>query len=201
MFMPTFGVFNEKDIDGRWFRFAHQQMGNSCTIASAKMAKEYYSNSVIGEDALRGIATLFESGGTHRGISPLDPRVAAARNWETTPGYKELTIKVLKAQPVPIPGARLVSATPDLLRRASRNHPALIGWSWDSGGGHCTVCVGATKADPDLVVILDPGYGLQYVNLDERVGNSFVYTPIHKSTGAIAARGKHTAVNTAIATA
>lgn len=196
--MPQFGVFNTKDIDGRWFRFDRQQMGNSCTIASSKIAKEYSNNSVIGEDALRGIATLFDKGATHRGISPLEARVTAARNWETTPGNRDLTLKVLKAQPFAIPGARMMQASPDALRNASRNHPVLIGWSWNTGGGHCTVCVGATKADPDLVVILDPGYGLQYVNLDERVGSVFTYTPI--INGAVAAIGKHKAGNTFIVT-
>jgi hypothetical protein len=189
--MPSFGIFNEKDLDGRWFKFDHQQMGNSCTIASAKIAKEYCTGSVIGEEPLRGIATLFEKGATNRGISSLDPRVAAARNWETTAGYRELTLKVLKAQPVPLPNARLVTGTPDLLKNASRNHPVLIGWSWASGGGHCTVCVGGLKADPNLVVILDPGYGLQYVSLDERVGGSFTYTPINKTTGNAAGKGVH----------
>jgi hypothetical protein len=146
------------------------------------------------------LATLFEFGATNKGISPLGPRVAAARNWEATPGYKELTIKVLKAQPLPIPGARLTTASPDLLRSATRNRPVLIEWSWAGGGGHCTVCVAPTKADRDQVVILDPGYGLQYVSLDERIGNMFVYKPINKVTGAIADTGNHRQGNTFITT-
>lgn len=199
--MANFGIFNEKDIDGRWFKFAHQQMGNSCTIASIRMAKEYYTNTLIGEEALRGIATLFEKHAANKGISMFDPAVVAAHNWETTGGYAELTLKVLKAPPSPVLAAKIVSASPDQLRKATRNHPILIGWSWDKGGGHCTVCVGPTKTDKDLVVILDPGYGLQYVNLDDCIGNLLIYKPINKLTGKIANTGKHKLNNTFITTA
>jgi hypothetical protein len=199
--MANFGIFNEKDIDGRWFKFAHQQMGNSCTIASIKIAKEFSTNSLIGEAALRGIATLFDTHQVHKGISMLNPAVAAAHNWETDGGYAELSLKVLKAPPSPIIGAKIVPASPDLLRKASRNHPVLIGWSWDAGGGHCTVCIGPTKMDKDLVVILDPGYGLQYVNLDDCIGNLLIYKPINKRTGNIDGTGKHKPNNTFITTA
>ena len=198
--MPNFGIFNEKDADNRWFRFDHQQMGNSCTMASAKIAKEYYTNTTIGEAALRGLATLYRANATNRGISALDDRVTDALNWETTPGYAALTLKVLKAQPGPIRTANRVSSSMKLLRKATRNHPVLIGWSWTTGAGHCTVCVGPLKADPDLLVILDPAFGLQYVNVQETVGNMFTYTPINKATGNIAKTGKHRPGNTFITT-
>jgi hypothetical protein len=191
--MPNFSKFREKDIDGRWFEFDHQQMGNSCTLASAKIAKEFHSNQIISESALRGLATLFIFGSTNKGISSLEQIVTNSHNWETTPGWWEITLKVLKAQPLPIPNS--IYASTDLaarLRNASRNHPVLIGWSWAGGaGGHCTVCVGPTKADPDMFVILDPGFGLQYISRNDMVGNSFSYSPIDKTTGAVAATGTH----------
>src|SRR6516225_8725503 len=128
--MPNYGIFNEKDIDGRWWKFDHQQLGNSCTIASSKVAKEYYHNKTIGEEALRNLATLFESGGQNTGQALIGSGLEDARDWENEPGYKELTIQVLKAQPLPIPAAKIVASSVPLLKAATRNKPVLIGWSW-----------------------------------------------------------------------
>lgn len=183
-------IFNLQDKDGRWFKFYAQQMGNSCTVASARIAKEYYTNSVIGEDALRGIATLFEYNSTNRGIPALRDDVTKAKDWDTSGGYEEITLKVLKSEPLPIPEARSVSATPDLLRTASRNHPVLIGWRWATGGGHVTVCVGSMSKFPDQVVILDPYFGLQYLSLGLAGASSFTYKPVDKS-GVILSTGIH----------
>jgi hypothetical protein len=193
--MPNFVKFNVKDRDGRWYKFDHQQLGSSCTIASARTVKEYYHNTSIGEGALRGLAALFETHNENKGISQFAPQVQAAHDWETTGGNVDITLHVLKAQPLPINSARMVTANRNLLKSANKNHPVLIGWTWVLGGGHCTVCVGKTKTDENTVIILDPYYGLQYVDLTVLDGGRFVYCPAVNVKGI-----HHTDVNTFITT-
>lgn len=175
--MPNFGRFNVKDRDGHWYKFDHQQMMKSCTIASAKIAKELYYNTSIGEQALRGIAALFEKDIENEGVSPLSTQAQNAHNWDNKAGKLKITLHVLKSQPFPIHSARKEAANKNLLKNANKNHPVLIGWDWERGGGHCTVCVGKTKSDENTVIILDPYYGLQYVDLNVLDGGRFVYRP------------------------
>ena len=52
------------------------------------------------------------------------------------------------------------------------------------------MCVGPTKTDPNLFVILDPWYGIQYVNVDEAIGGTLMYTPIDPATGNASGTGR-----------
>ena len=119
----NFDVFNDKDIDGRWFRFDHQQMGGSCTMASTKIAKEFFHNQRMGEEALRGLANLFEADLANTGVSSLSRKVARKHNWEWTGADQFLTLQVLKAQPLPIPSARL------MIGRTVAPVNVTVGWS------------------------------------------------------------------------
>src|ERR1700743_655541 len=69
--MPNYSKFREKDIDGRWFEFDHQQMGNSCGPASVKNIKMLVNNVIVGEGALRGIGTMHTFQVQNTGESPL----------------------------------------------------------------------------------------------------------------------------------
>lgn len=191
--MPTFTKFNAKDIDGRWFQFDHQHLGNSCTLASCKIAKEFYHNMPVGEEYLRGLSTLIEYGATNKGISPMARIVTNSHNWDLSGAGVAQTVGVMKAQPLPVHSARSMHPTIDVLRSATRNRPVLAGWLWQAGGGHFTVCVGPTKTDRDLFVILDPWYGLQYVSADEAVRGTLMYHPIDPASGNAAGAGRFAA--------
>lgn len=177
--MPNYSRFNAKNIDGHWFKFDHQQMGNSCGPASAKIVKELYHNRTIGEGYLRGVGTLSTYNRMHDGISALSNIVVNSKNWELSPTNKNVMLDMLKSNPLGILGAR--QAMGDYvahLRKARRNRPMVIGWLWSTGGGHFNVCVGPTRTDPNLCTILDPALGIQYLNLDDRVGKKLYYRPI-----------------------
>jgi hypothetical protein len=188
--VPTYSKFHLKDIDGRWFNFDHQQLGNSCTLASCKIAKEFYHNQPVSEEFLRGISTLVAFNATNQAISPLSQIVVNSHNWDLTGAGVEQTVKVLKVQPLPIANARAAAAGIGVLRNGTRNRPVLAGWLWQAGGGHFTVCVGPTRTDPNLLVILDPWYGIQYVNVDEAIGGTLMYAPIDPASGNAAGKGR-----------
>ena len=194
--MPNFTKFNEKDIDGRWFQFDHQHLGNSCTLASCKIAKEFFHNRPTGEEYLRGLSTLIKKGKTNQEISPLAANVTQAHNWDIAGAGVNQTVGVMRAQPLPVPSAHSVTPTVDVLRSATRNRPVLAGWRWLTTGGHFTVCVGPTKSDRDLFVILDPWFGLQYVNADEAVRGTLFYRPIDPATGKAGTKAKFAAAIT-----
>ncbi|VUD41519.1 hypothetical protein TDB9533_00506 [Thalassocella blandensis] len=177
--MPNFSRFNAKNIDGHWFRFDHQQMGNSCGPASAKIVKESYHNQIIGEGYLRGVGTLSTFGASHQGHSALSQIVKNSKDWEISPTNKGVMLDMLKSNPLGVTTARqALGDYVEHLKRSTRNRPTIIGWLWKTGGGHFNVCVGPTKKDRNLCTILDPALGIQYLNLDDRVGNSLYYRPI-----------------------
>lgn len=244
---PTFVRFNVMDIDGRHFQFDHQQKGWSCVPAAVKIAKECFHNQIIGEDALRGVATLFgqdEEDARQRDLlaeretvnaerrakglpplvvgsleairaneelwrplkqlwalphgrtpvnpvkpkhytvtsSPLDGHIQSrtVHDWEKEGLNGALILDMLRAQPLPISSARAAHASVQLLKAANRNRPVVITWRLPGGGGyHGTVCVGPTRTNSNLVVILDPGTGLRYVDLTDTIpGGFFKYRPM-----------------------
>jgi hypothetical protein len=176
--MPNYSKFREKDIDGRWFEFDHQQMGNSCGPASVKNIKMLVNNCIVGESALRGIGTMHTFRAQNTGESPLSAATVGAKDWEFSPTGLDIALAMLKSQPASVSNAHQATSNyRALLQQASRNHPILIGWLWSAGGGHFNVCVGPTKTDPSLCVILDPALGLQYLSLDDAVGNTLYYRP------------------------
>lgn len=176
--MPDFSKFRQKDADGRWFEFDHQQMGNSCGPASVKIIKQLANNVIVGEGALRGVGTIATHNAANMGISPLAADVTAAKNWELSPTGLKVALAMLKSEPSGVRDAQQAKGNyRDHLAKANRNHPILIGWLWSTGGGHFNVCVGPLKADPSLFVILDPALGIQYLSLDDAVGNTLYYKP------------------------
>jgi hypothetical protein len=181
--MAGYGVFNGKDIDNRWWSFAQQNRDNSCVPTCAKIAKELYHNRPISEEAIRGQIGLQYSGRLNTGITLSQAARASDGRWRLVGSNPDqILIPALKSQPAPILSAMWSTRYQDVLR-ASRNHPALLTFLWDGGGGHEVVCVGPTKTDPSLLVILDPDGGIQYLSVDDRVGNSFVYHPSYGGTG------------------
>lgn len=182
--MSGFGLFHSKDIDNRWWSFAQQNKNMSCGPTSVKITKELYHNKTIGEEVIRGLVGLQYSGASNSGISLEQAARDSDQRWTQDGAYEDKVLPAVKREPLAIPGAYF---TKDIsqLRSASRNHPAILGFNWDAGGGHFVVCVGPTKTDDTLLVILDPDGGLQYLSTEEAVGSTFYYTPSYGGRGQI----------------
>lgn len=155
--------------------------------------KGIYHNSSISETALKGIANILETGQGWSGVSALDASTQSWHDWDSEAGNWQLTLQVVKAAPLPVKGA-FQTANDKLLhlRAATRYKPVLIGWSWDGGGGHCTVCVGPLLSNAQRFVILDPEFGLTYVDTADMDQGNLVYKPDANT------RGVNTASNTFI---
>jgi hypothetical protein len=186
--MSGFGVFNAKDIDGRWWRFAQQQKDMSCGPTSVRIAKELFHNQNIAEEAMRGLVGMQYSGASNTGQSLVDAAKASEQRWRQHGAIEDMVLPAVKRQPLPIPNAHFVHGIQHL-RTASRNHPAILGFNWDGGGGHFVVCVGPTRTDASLFVVLDPDGGLQYLSADDAVGTAFYYKPSYGARGEIDRRG------------
>jgi hypothetical protein len=186
--MAGFGIFNAKDIDGRWWSFSEQQRDLSCGPTCVKIAKELYHNQKIGEEVIRGLVGLQYSGRSNTGITLVQAARASDGRWRLHGAIEDMVLPAVQRQPLAIPQARFVHGIQHL-RSASRNRPAILGFNWDNGGGHFVVCVGPTRTDPSLFVILDPDDGLQYLSADDAVGKTFYYNPSYGSRGQIDSRG------------
>ena len=186
--MAGFGIFNTKDIDGRWWSFTQQQKDMSCGPTSVKIAKELYHNQKIGEEVIRGLVGLQYSGRSNTGVSLLQAARASDGRWRLHGAIEDMVFPAVLREPLGIRGARFMHGIQNL-RTASRNRPAILGFNWEGGGGHFVVCVGPTKIDPSLFVILDPDGGLQYLSADDAVGNAFYYNPSYGNRGQIDPRG------------
>jgi len=188
--MSGFGIFNEKDIDGRWWIFARQQKDMSCGPACVKIAKELYHNRAIGEEAIRGLVGMQYSGTSNTGETLLQAAAVSDARWRLYGAIEDMVLPAVRHQPLAIPQAYFAQGIQPL-RYASRNSPAILGFNWETGGGHFVVCVGPTRTDPSLFVILDPEAGLQYLSADEAVGYTFYYSPaaVYGRRGQIDPRG------------
>mgnify|MGYP000302158743 CR=1 FL=1 len=123
----------------------------------------------------------------HKDMVGLVEKAAALASdvrWRAHGSIESMVLPAVKKQPLGIPGAHFVHGIKNL-RAASRNHPAILGFNWDGGGGHFVVCVGPSKTDPSLFVILDPDGGLQYLSADDATGNAFYYNPSYGARGKI----------------
>jgi hypothetical protein len=182
--MPGFGIFNLKDIDGRHFRFPQQQKGMSCGPTSVRIAKQLYYNREIGEEMMRGAVGLRHLGSENTGQSLAAAAAATAVDWDVHGTMEQSVLPAVKHEPFPIFGAHFAHGIAQL-GNASRNHPAILGFNWNGGGGHFVVCVGPTKTDQSLFVILDPDGGLQYLSREDAVGTTFYYKPSYGGVGQI----------------
>jgi hypothetical protein len=182
--MAGFDIFNAKDIDSRHWTFAQQNRDMSCGPTSVKIAKELFHNQKIGEDVIRGSVGMQYAGTANTGVTLLEASVASDVQWRHYGAIEDKVLPAVKLQPLAIPKARFSSGLA-ALRTASRNHPAILGFNWDGGGGHFVVCVGPTKTDPSRFVILDPDAGLEYLNANDAVGDVLVYKPSYGAVGKI----------------
>jgi hypothetical protein len=182
--MPGFDIFSSKDLDGRFWTFTRQQKGMSCGPTAVKICKELVYNQRIGEEVIRGLVGLQHSGASNTGVTLLQAAKASEARWNATGTMESMVLPAVKRPPLPIPAARFVQGLGGL-RLASRNHPAILGFNWDGGGGHFVVCVGPMKTNPARFVILDPDGGLQYLNAGDAIGNTFYYKPSYGGRGQI----------------
>jgi hypothetical protein len=182
--MAGYGIFNEVDIDGRHWKFAQQQKGMSCGPTSVKIAKELFHNQSVGEEMIRGSVGMQYAGTANTGVSLAQAAQDSANRWDADGSIENKVLPAVKLSPLPIPKAHFAKGAASL-RAATRNHPAILGFNWDGGGGHFVVCVGNTKKNPSLFVILDPDGGLQYLDANDAVGDVLKYKPTYGSTGDI----------------
>jgi hypothetical protein len=160
-----------KDKDGHWHEYILQQRGNSCGPACVTMIKTIFhpiAKMQLREPQVRGNIALFEQNKQHTGVSSVSTEAISMHNWKDVGSNRGPLISELRTQPFPVPSARPVSNLAPAkmlveLRKCSSKNPAIVGWLWNGGGGHWTVCVGPTK-DKSELIILDPWDGVQYVS-------------------------------------
>ena len=177
--MPGHKIFNEKDDNGRWWKFNEQNRDCSCGPASVKIVKEYFHNTSIGEDAIRGLLGSIINPIEDRSLLEADIDTCAI--WDRDGTIENVVLSALHKNPYPITQAKMVQGI-DPLRKCSRNHPSILGFNWDGGGGHFVVCVGPVTAVSDRFVILDPWFGLQYLEWTPAHGDELIYTPKGEAT-------------------
>jgi len=182
--MAGFALFSAKDIDGRQWRFAQQNKQMSCGPTSVKIAKELVYNRSIGEEVIRGLVGLQYSKQSNSGKGLLDSARDSEARWTQDGAIEKMVLPAVRLQPLAIPHARFARGI-DALRPASRNHPAILGFNWNGGGGHFVVCVGPCKSDPSRFVILDPDGGLQYLSVNKASSQQFSYKPSYGQVGTI----------------
>lgn len=141
------------------------------------MAKEFYHNRKISEGAIRGqySMNILDDFRGILGVVKMDEMLVQAGRWQNRGVRPKFLLEAVKCDPLGIPLA-VQSVGIEALRKASRYHPAILFFDWEnSPGGHIAVCVGPTKIDNSIFVMLDPEYGLQYLSADDVEGNSLVY--------------------------
>lgn len=159
-----------KDSDGGWHEFILQQKGNSCgpaCVVMMKSAVHVAAKQKLREPEIRGVVALFEANKQHTGVSSLSPEAVGAHNWRNVGSNPEPLIQTLRAEPFALRTAKgfygPAATVRAKLEECSTKRPAIVGWWWDSGGGHWTVCIGPTK-DGTKLRILDPWNGIQYLD-------------------------------------
>jgi ABC-type bacteriocin/lantibiotic exporter with double-glycine peptidase domain len=172
--------YKGKDIDGGWHEYDLQQKDESCGPACVKMLKEHEHNKKLGEEYLRGLIAMFRNDVSPAGQSAVaQASNTALHDWTMTGTDPEELVKALKANPQGISKAREVKKDVAAhLGKTTRNHPAIVGWWWEGGGGHWTVCVGPTKKDKNVFIVLDPILGVQHLALDDKTGKKWWYHPV-----------------------
>ena len=161
-----------KDMDNRWHEIFLQGKDNSCGPACVLMVKMLVHPNAKGklrEPEIRGLIAQAEAGTLHSGVSSLSQATKNLHQWQNVGSQRPPLIKILNGQPFPVRSARGVTlsrnAMYDELQKCSPKRPAIVGFAWQAGGGHWTVCIGPTR-DRLRLVILDPWDGLQYVKND-----------------------------------
>lgn len=162
-----------KDVDGRWHDYVLQERGNSCGPACVAIVKRGFHNlaaNQISEEQIRGAVALAEGHRLNEGISTLGAQAISAHDWVNVGSNNAGLIQVLKKSPAPVPNARdggglSAAAFLERLRQCTPRKPCIIGWNWQGGGGHWTVCAGPTK-DGSQLLILDPWTGVEYIPND-----------------------------------
>jgi hypothetical protein len=160
-----------KDEDGHCYEFIRQQKGNSCVCATIVMVKRAFHNlsaSQLGEEQIRGLMALEETGNLNKGISAISQPAQNHHDWDNVGTGPTRAVNVLKVNPYPVKNARRMAEKSgqtllDALRKCSRKQPGLVGWRWSAGGGHFTMCCGPTE-DGSKLVIVDPWTGIGYVD-------------------------------------
>ncbi len=159
-----------KDKDGRWHQYVLQERGNSCGPACVCILKRSFyrlASNAVSEKYIRGLVALAETGKLYQGISPMSLQAVNAHDWKNAGANNGGLIDVLRSNPHPIVkardgGGKSRDALLTELRKCTQHKPCIVGWLWNGGGGHWTVCNGPTKDGTELV-ILDPWDGIQYV--------------------------------------
>jgi hypothetical protein len=185
--MPNFSRWNEKDADGRWFTFDHQQLGNSCGPASIKITKESVHNKKMAEEYSRAVVALFKHDKAHSGTTAAQMNAdVGTHDWETRGALSTDLLNAMKSNPLAIKDAKKITGGyANAFRSASRHHPVLISWRWAGPGAHWNVCMGAQRSNPDMVTLLDPYYGIQSLDISGAGNPNLRYRPDAHSEGRI----------------
>lgn len=170
--MPGFKRWEVKDSENRWYRFDQQQKGSSCGPTCVKIVKESVSGAILSEDQMRTVTAIFKHDLTPDNLDGDRPSGQMAQipesthNWTTRGSNANDLIKTLKASPCPVPLAKKITdGLGEALLDATRNHPVLLFCRWHgTTAAHWIVSMGRLKSDPTRATILDPSYGLQYID-------------------------------------
>jgi len=198
------GKYTVTDIDGCRYTYQKQERTNSCGVVCAMIVKELHQKGKpiqFPEVYFRNVAfraiepTNFDSQTTDDGI-PASPEDLERNDlwylndengnpnqskWDNS-GLSYLNLlSLLKARPYPITLARQRTSKycyKTYLELTTRAQPTIIGFVIKDGQGHYghyVVCLGPTKTNRDLCVILDPASGLGYLDLSKVNGSKLGY--------------------------
>ena len=177
--MAGFGRWKVKDADNRWFEFDEQQKNSSCGPTSVKIVKESVHAQKVSEEFMREVTALFKHDLDHNDVHSV---ATSVHNWTTRGSNAQDLIKALQAQPLPIAAAKRVDQNlAAAILGASRNHPALLFCKWGGPGAHWIVSMGKLRSSATRATVLDPTYGLGYVDTSVTLGGFIKY----RNTGQI----------------
>lgn len=179
--------------DGKWHYVDRQNLDYSCGPACVRMVTKMMTGKMIGESYFVGLVSASEQGGAGGGINPLSAQ-AQARNFNAYGCFPSHLVNALKDAKVST--AHMPAALPgdwaSVWAKCSLEAPAIAGMLWVGpngapGGGHFIVIAGPLAGSATKLLVLDPHYGVQQMN----VASPTVYQPRRGggSTGQILATG------------
>jgi len=177
--------------DGKWHYIDRQNLSNSCGPACVRMVVQMIKGVRIGEAYFAGLIAVSELGTAPSSVNPLSDTAQSAHDFDaagTISGHLVTALKdakVDKARKLPATTADWGAAW----KACSVKFPGIISVKWaGSSSAHFIVVAGPVAGSTTGILILDPAYGVQRLEL----ASPTTYTPHHggSSAGLVLATGQ-----------
>jgi hypothetical protein len=157
--------------DGKWHYIDRQNLDYSCGPACVRIVTKMITDTVIGEAYFAGLIGASEQGGSGGVINPLSAQ-AQGHNFNAYGCYPSHLATALKD--CKIGTAHMPSSLPanwgTVWSSCTLKTPAIAGVLWVGpngapGGGHFIVMAGPLAGSATRILVLDPHYGVQQMDL------------------------------------